>query len=344
MDADLYAKFLVANLPKAKLVSGGTEVLCRCMYCGDSKNPNKGHFYISIPRNDQELSFFDCKKCPAHGIVTHKKLTEWGIYDPTVAIDLISHNTKAFNNPSNKRYNTIVYNVTNNYISDDKLSLYKLKYINERLGTSLTYEDCLSNKIILNLMDLIESNHITELTRYPNIVDRLDSGFVGFLSIDNTTVNMRNLEISKDIPDNINKRYVNYNLFKTEDTTYRFYTIPCNVDITKPISIHLAEGPFDILSIKFNLHKGGLYNAIYSSINGNGYLGIIKYFIISWQLPWLELHYYVDNDFEQYKINSIAQLLKPFGFPFYIHRNKYPNEKDFGVPLNRISEIVTHVM
>lgn len=341
-----YKEFLLSNIPSAKSVSGGREINCRCFYCGDSTNKNKGHFYISIPKSDNELSFFNCFKCPAQGIVTNQTLIEWGIGEPSMMMWLISHNKKALNNPSNGKYinKAYKYNIKNTFISNDKLSEYKLSYINNRLGTCLSFEDCLDEKIVLNLNDLLKSNHINELSRHPNIVECLDAGFIGFLSIDNSFVNMRNLEISK-LPETIDKRYVNYNILGQYDNTHRFYTAPVQIDMgnPNPIKIHLAEGPFDILSIKHNLRKV-TDNSIYSAIGGNGYLGIIRYFITQMALPNLEVHYYPDSDVLQYKLLNIAELLQPFGYGFYIHRNTYPGQKDFGVSSQLIHESITKVL
>lgn len=342
MDINQYKDFLLSKLPKAKLVSGGKEINCRCQYCSDSKNQSKGHFYISIPRQEGELSLFNCFKCRAKGVVTHQTLIEWGIFDPVIGKELSEYNKVAMNNSANKIYNSdIKYNVRYTGITDDPLSKYKLSYINKRLGTSLTYEDCVKEKIILNLYDLLQQNNITSYTRHPNIVEYLDSSFVGFLSIDNAFVNMRNLDANKTIPDTINKRYVNYNIFGKYDNTHRFYTVPAEIDLSNPnpIKLHIAEGPFDILSIYHNLrHKET--NSIYSSIGGNGYLGILKFFILNFQLINLKVHYYVDNDIDDGLIIYIADIMRPFNFDFYIHRNTYPGKKDFGVPLDEIKESI----
>ena len=40
---------------------------------------------------------------------------------------------------------------------------------------------------------------------------------------------------------------------------------------------------------------------------------------------------------------DIANYIKPFGYQLYIHRNNYEGEKDFGVPLNRINEIIERI-
>ena len=95
----------------------------------------------------------------------------------------------------------------------------------------------------------MESNKL-EPTRYPNIIDQLDHGFLGFLSYDNAFINMRNLDIVKDIYEGINRRYINYNIFNKYDNTNKFYVIPTNINMEYPIKLHIAEGPFDALSIK----------------------------------------------------------------------------------------------
>lgn len=343
MDAEYYAQFLLANLPVAKFASGRSEIVCRCQYCADSKNPNKGHFYISIPKNENDLSFFHCKKCGSFGMVTHNKLIEWGIYDPNIAVDLQVHNKNALNNPVNFIYKRgVIHNIKYNHITDDKLSRFKLKYINDRLGLKLDFDDCLREKIILNLSDLLGANKL-ELTRHPNIIEALDCNFVGFLSHDNSFVNMRNLEISDNLYEGIDRRYINYNLFKNMDNTNKFYAVPNNIDIMRPVDIHIAEGPFDILSVYHNI-IGHTNNQIFTSIGGNRYKGMIKYLITNLGIMLFNLHFYVDNDVPDYIIEDIAILLEPFQCHFYIHRNRFPGEKDYGVPSNKITNSFIQLM
>lgn len=341
MNRDQYRSFLISKLPIAKSASGGREIVTRCQYCPDSKNPSKGHFYISIPMKDDEPSYFYCQKCGSFGAVTPKKLIEWGIYDPEIGIDLDQHNRAIFkNNPMMKSKNSEVYNILYDRISEDKLTEYKLKYVMNRLGIQLSYQDCIREKIVLNLHDVIDRNHLKP-TRYPNVMDSLDTGFVGFLSYDNAFVNMRNLGILKDIPSNVDKRYINYNLFDKIDNTKRFYTIPNTIDImnSKPIQIHVAEGPFDILSVYHNLRQD-LYQHIYVAMGGKRYLGILKFFINIMKLINIEVHLYLDGDIEHWVVDRVKEVLYPFYIPIYVHRNIYPGEKDFGVPLNKIKESV----
>ena len=87
MNAEDYNNFLLSNIkPFARRVSGGREINCRCFYCSDSKNQNKGHFYIScLSDNSNAPSLYNCVKCHSKGIVTHSKLLEWGLFDPEIS-------------------------------------------------------------------------------------------------------------------------------------------------------------------------------------------------------------------------------------------------------------------
>ena len=55
---------------------------------------------------------------------------------------------------------------------------------------------------------------------------------------------------------------MNYNLFSPDQLagTSKYYIIPNAIDTIKLVKIHIAEGPFDILSIFYNLNNGNKYN------------------------------------------------------------------------------------
>lgn len=345
MNSAAYKEFLLANIkPWAREGSGGRMIVCRCFYCSDSKHRSHGHFYISIPQKDNEPSLFYCQKCKAGGVVTQAKLLEWGVYDPDIAVDITQHNAKVMSLPENRIYkDSEIYRIYNDIVSDDKLSLYKLKYINDRLGSNLSIQECLNLKIVLNLSDLMKRNKL-EPTRDWNIINQLDSGFLGFLSYDNAFLNMRNLDIVKDLYKGIDLRYVNYNIFGKYDNTKRFYTIPAQIDLLdpRPLQLHIAEGPFDILSIYLNLRTNH-DRCVFSSIGGSGYSGLLRIFICELKCPNLEIHIYPDNDVSKNYILDTIDLLRPFKYPFFIHRNLYTGEKDFGVASNRIRESIERI-
>lgn len=339
-----YSMFLQTSIkPWCRPASGGRVVNCRCFYCSDSKNMNHGHFYISIPQSDDELSLFYCQKCKVGGVVTPEKLIEWNIFNSDISSLLTDMNRKAMLNPNNFKYtSTGKYNLRYDYISTDDLSSAKLAYINSRLGTSLNYIDCINMKIVLNLSDLFKTNYYLKRTRANMIIDQLDAGFIGFLSFDNAFLNMRKFTDTIVYHKSIDKRYVNYNIMDKYDNTCRFYCIPNTIDLMQPIHLHVAEGPFDILSIYYNIATDH-NNHVFCAVGGSGYKGLIRYFINVLKTPNLIIHVYPDNDQDRNTIIDISDYLYPFGYQFYIHRNIFAGEKDFGVPKDRIQEVIERV-
>lgn len=325
--------------------AGANHVVCRCFYCLDSKTRTHGHFYISIPpENSNDPSLFYCQKCHASGIVTSQKLLEWGIFESSIAINLTQRNAYVLSLPENRKYkDSDIYRISNTTISQDKLSEYKLNYINGRIGTNLSMQECIDNKIVINLNDLINENHL-QYTRDQRIVNSLDSDFVGFLSYDNAFLNMRNLQIHDNLHPSINKRYINYHVFNKYDNTNRVYVIPNWLNLTdpNPIELHMAEGPFDILSIKYNLVKNP-YNKIFAAILGSGYKGLVRFILTQLKTPNLVIHLYADADISRDTILDLAEFIEPFRIPIYLHRNIYEGEKDYGVPMNRIIDSVDQV-
>lgn len=336
---------LMETLPYANLGSGGKELYTRCMYCGDStKHANSTHLGINLGYNNTPL-YFHCFKCHVKGLITHKVLMDWGIFDQSLYININNYNKNVLSLPQNKKFNDrVVYKLNNNYISNNKLSEVKLKYINNRLKLNLTYDDLLQNKIVLNIYDLLNANHITNLTRHENLVSQMNESFLGFISQDNAFINLRNLRPGK-VDKSLDKRYINYNIFGKFNNTERFYTIPTQIDLTypKPIKLNIAEGPFDILSIYHNIINKEKHT-INSAILGSGYINILKHFIINMKLINLEVHVYIDNDVSYYIINQIRELLRVYNMPFYLHRNMMNGEKDFGVSMDRIKEQIERIL
>lgn len=337
-----FSELIINNIPGAKYASGKKEILMRCPLCGDSDNPKSAHFYISL--DDTKPIFYYCQKCKGSGIVTHSSLMSWGIYDSKINVSIIEYNKAMMNRVENRRFNDKeIYYLTNNFITDDNASRQKLSYINKRLGTNLNYQDILSNKIVLNIGDLLESNKIYNYTRDPSIIQQLNNNFIGFISHDNAFLNMRNLN-EGNVYKSIDKRYINYNIFGKFNNTERFYTIPTQINLNRPerIKLNISEGSFDILSVYYNLrNKEG--HSIYAAIGGSGYLNLIKNIILNMKLPYLEIHVYIDNDIKDRIIYEIKNHVSIYNIPFYVHRNMKPGEKDFGVPLSQIDERISRI-
>lgn len=340
-------KFLLTKFPDARNASGNKEIRLRCRFCGDSSNDLKAtHMYISLG-GDNKPPMYICFKCTQCGVLSPEVLRS--LIDCTqngeLLHELLNHNIKVIKSSRNRLGVNKTYHIRNKYLRNDELSKAKLHYINRRLGLNLTYNDIIQNKIVLNLLDLLNSNKVDKYTRYPNIVEELDDSFIGFLSMDNGFINLKNLRKPGEVSKSIDRRYTNYSIFEADDNSRRFYTIPtrCNTSSPDPIHIHIAEGPFDILSIFYNLCNGNRQQNIYTSIGGKSYLNVIKLYLIGMGIMNCVFHLYVDNDVDDFEIQCVSNLLSPIGIEVYMHRNIFPGEKDFGVKLENIREQIVRI-
>jgi hypothetical protein len=328
--------------PKLKEASGKTEVICRCPFCGDSRDPKHAHLYISVPRSEEELSFYDCKKCPAHGVVDIDFLRKIGCEDTSLLVEVSKHNAEVMSLPKYRSIKQIdIYPLNAGYVREDLLNMAKLKYINDRIGSNFSISDLASLKIFLNLYDIINTNNL-ELTRHQLTCNDLDKWFIGFISYDNSYAGLRKLT-NRELHKAINKRYINYTLVNKKDDAKNFYVIPTTIDIFNPapVKIHLAEGQFDILSIFYNLNNCNRNQNIYIACGGKSYSQALEFILLETGIINYEVHYYPDKDVTDqdffYDVQMKVQLLPA---NIIIHRNMYPGEKDFGVPMSKITDSV----
>ena len=257
-----------------------------------------------------------------------------------------AYNSTILNNPSYMSRVNIhkgIMHAKNTLELNDNITQAKLNYINRRLGTYLTFKEAMSNKIVFNLKYFLEENNITTLTRDPNIVEQLSTYFIGFLSYDNCYLNMRRLCKEGIVYPSIDKRYVNYNLYNKIDNSMRYYVLPNMIDILRPEPIHvyITEGPFDILSLKYNVDN--FRDSIFISVGGKSYLVGLKFVIQQLGLINVVIHLCPDGDVDNFTMYNIANYIKPFNLNIEMMRNKYQGEKDFGVPLPHIEVEVTNL-
>lgn len=344
MNGNEFVDFILSRMERAKIASGGKVINCRCPECGDSIHKTSAHFYINTPNGETPLLYY-CHKCNCGGIVNYNKLIEWDIYSPEAAQFVIDYNNSISKSVYRKYNNRSIYNVRHTITTINNKSEFKRQYVCNRVGVNLSYEDLASLKIILNLNDLLNENGIRRTTRDPNIVNQLSQEFIGFLSVDNAFLNMRRTCNEGIVYSSIDKRYINYDLLGKKNTAQRFYTVPTCVNLNTPnkIPIHISEGPFDILSVYLNLRNRE--NGIYTCVAGNNYYSVIMYFLQDLMIANSELHFYPDND--KYgtldRINKILSKIPDKDIPVYIHNNKSPGEKDFGVPRDRIVESIYRI-
>lgn len=297
--------------------------------------------YVSIPKTENDLSFFNCFICHSSGIVTANRFIEWGIFDPSMNEDITRHNaTVLTNNPMSYKYmNQTIYN-TIPCNSDTDSNKAKLEYLNKRLGTNLTIQEATDNKIVLNLVETLQYNRIGELTRDPRIVQALSDNFIGFLSYDGNFINLRKVNETANLYHSINKKYINYNIHGKEDNTLKFIILPSVINTIQKVQVHIAEGAFDIFSVKYNLRGPDTANGLFAAVTGNAYKGLIRYLVSALGLIDMDLHLYLDNDEAgMYTLQDMLQELSIFPqYNVYLHLNSIG--KDMGVPLSRIKENV----
>lgn len=334
-------QYLLSSIPGAHLVADNRQILCRCPICMDSANLSSAHFYIGPMKDSGKPLQYDCKKCGSQGMFTSKTLQLFGIYDLELATMINEYNSQVTNGKewyNNTALEGTIHNIKNSNISMDAISERKLAYINSRIGCNLDYQDLIDNKIVLNLIDLLSSNYVKSLTRAQSIVEQLNHYFIGFISFDNGYVNMRRLCKEGKVYKTIDKRYINYNIFNTIDNSMRFYVIPNKIDLLdpNPIDIWITEGPFDALSVKYNVRPNK--RSIYISAGGKGYLVVVKFVLQYLGLMNIRLHLCPDGDVDDRAMYNIRNFIWPFNLDISIHRNMFPEEKDFGVPKEKIKE------
>ena len=340
--------YLLGTFNDARLVSGGSEVVMRCRFCGDSQSDmDARHLYVKV---DGDVPVYNCFKCNARGVLTEDTLKSFkpDYQDRDIAMmeNLRQHNHSASKSLKSVKLKNNVFNIRNQFITMNHLSDIKLKYINKRLGLNLSFKDLIDNKIVLNLWDLLNSNYIKEYTRYNKDIDFLNNFGIGFLSLDNGFVSIKNLADKGTAGKYLDNKYNTYTIFKNADGI-RSYMIPTQVrlDILEPIKIHIAEGPFDALSIFYHLNNANRFQNIYLATCDKGYAKAIKMFVTRYGFMNAEYHLYVDNDVSSNnpEIKFAIQLIHTIGAIGYIHRNGYPGEKDMGVYISHIKDNVIRI-
>lgn len=340
--------YLLKTFDDARLVSGGSEIVMRCRFCGDSQSDiHAKHLYIKI---DGDVPVYNCFKCNSRGILTEDTLRTFkpDYQDQDIAMmqNLRQNNAIMAKRLKRTKLSNNLFKVYNRWNPNDKMAQTKLKYINKRLGLNLSMQDALENKIVLNTIELLEMNHIDELTRPFNDLKTMSDFGIGFLSLDNGFITIKNLADPGTVSRYIDHKYNTYTIFKNADGI-RSYMIPSMVhlDSIHPIKVHIAEGPFDILSIFYHLNNGNRVNSIYLAMCEKGYSKAIKMFLTRYGLMNAEYHLYVDNDVSNSdrEIRSAVNLISSIQCAGYIHRNGFQDEKDMGVSSNRIKDFMIRI-
>lgn len=332
------------TLPICKPSSNLRNWVVRCPYCGDSMKSNHGHFSILIDLNSDAPLLYRCFRCNESGIITPQVLEDLNVgYDQPLNRQLEIYNKLS---SSSSYFKDKVKNFIVPVPADTASNRYKLNYINQRLGTSITFTECVDYKIVLNFSEFIRANNIPvdvpdEMGGMikSSVVKTLDSKYLGFLSANNNKITFR--DVSPDSSGFLGRYYkVTIDILNRSPNTFYSIQSKFNILYTDPVNIHVAEGPFDILSIYLNLNHKQTENNIFFASCGYSFSTILKYLIYTGINTDTNLQIYSDAD------KSDDDHLRLLSNPLYniwidnvtVHRNSYSGEKDFGVPLNRINE------
>lgn len=327
----------IDQLPVHQWNSSHTQVQTRCPYCGDSRNILHGHLSIKIDENSDSIMLVKCFKCNQVGILTSQVMEDLGAplsMDDAKALDVLnrpnSKSTYGRQKPLNYKVPVIINPVN---------SKSKLDYLNQRLGIEFTPEMIQESKIILSIMDFFIENKI-KLPEHinPRLIKMIEENYVGFLSANNNKLTFRRIGNNENL-----KRYIKLSIDPYNMSPNNFYSlINPQIDLlyTDPIHIHIAEGTFDILSIRYNLTHTPSQKHLFFAACGYNFGTIIKWLIYMGVNTDLIIHLYSDNDktdFENMKVIN-NPLNNCWIDQAYIHRNTFEHEKDFGVPKERILE------
>ena len=340
----------LSQLPVYIASSNGIQHTVRCPYCGDSRNPTHGHFSIRIdPADPIDPMLYNCLKCPASGIVTAQTLSDIGLEVDSSIISGLSKITQA-----SCKVHKITMIKTEQYdipvSSMTEIALDKLIYLNTRLGTNLSITECAYMDIILDIEEFMFHNKI-ESIYMGNEVSRkmlrfINQHYIGFLSKNRNNIAFRyidNLDTSGfDKPP---RRWLKCKINLRNMDTNSFYSPPAKIDImyTHDINLHIAEGPFDIISIMRHCRISD-NNDYFYAVCGFGYSNILTNVIRMGLNSGINLHIYADKDKSDFEI--IQQLdktkLLEWVSHFYIHRNG-SGQKDYGVPEVEIRDTIRKV-
>lgn len=335
----------LSMLPAYKNPNHGVQHVVRCPYCGDSiKSFDHGHFSIKIvPDNDFPI-IYRCLRCDESGLFTQDTLRDLNIGT--------NASRKAALHTMNRKSKKILskYNIVTEvprlsiplYTERNYKNARHIAYLENRLGIEVTPGMLHDMKVIPDIYDFIKLNELENIEGVSLAkLDFLNNNYVGFLSTNNNVITYRYTGNNPKA-----RRYDKIIINPRAMIPYSFYNTPIAFDLLydNPINIHITEGTFDVLSIKYNVMNGNDINNYYFATCTFGYTRIIKYLLGIGLNTGINLHLYGDKDKDDRTIlkdlNKIRSIMGAWIDNTYLHRNTYPGEKDYGVPKDRIIDSV----
>lgn len=331
---------LKSLIPNSQFAAGKKELVLRCPYCGHTSSAGKKHMYIGLSKDKPYM--FNCFKCEAGGLVNRTFLNLLDIRDEELIQAIDIHNkemrlSRGNSYSSNRiREPQVAYDAfeVNYDIYPDKVN-----YINSRLGTNLSVSEMMNMKIIFDF-SFFKRQIMRYLGATESDFERIQRDYVGFLSVNNTSLSMRCIRQT-------DSKY-RYLICKLDDRDIynKAFCIPSSIPYTSDrIMVHIAEGQFDIISIYNNMTNRS--TGIYFAAAGNKYSAILKY-ILSKGIMYMDIHLYFDNDqageiakrqIEYFIKNNIAFFR---GSRVFAHVNQA--DKDYGVSIDKIQDFCIQII
>jgi hypothetical protein len=346
LDSKTYDRLieLFMNQPQAQRNMNGDQIMFRCPFCGDSiKSDKSKNFSVKIKSNDKEPMYYQCFRasCKVSGRVDEDFIRRLGSNDYTLLSGIANHN-KSIKYDGNKFKFKRAKALALFKSPESNINDFKIKYLNGRLGTELTYKDLNKYKICLDINNLLKLNKVNvpdDKTKYYN---KLSLYGIGFISTYNDYINIR--DASVDL--RLGRRYTNLNVFDSKDDNRKYYNIPTKINIlsTEPTVINISEGPFDIISVFHNLNIDREYeNQIFCAAGGASMKSILQHFIQEYGLIDIKLNIFADGDVKLSAYKEILSFITPFilNSDTTVYYNEYKDEKDFGVKKEKM-KIISH--
>ena len=302
-------------VPICKPVNG-VEYRIRCPICGDSqKDPTDSHCYIKCSNDPTEPLLYNCFLCNAHGVVNKYFLQKLGL---NKNVQRLLSGNRSHRIPLNSVPDVSMV------IGTPVIASPQIAYIEKRLGKGLTYEDYDRFKIVWDfrgILPYISSSKVRHTL--PNL-----SETITFLSDDKSTLLVRNLSPA-------DKDHAWRKIGIMRSNVRSFYTIKSHLDIftSEPITINIAEGVFDVISIYKNFYD--TTNSVFIAALSSDYIPALEYMIGKGIIGTnVSVNVYVDNGID---LRELAESLKPYKWLFRKIILKWNTmAKDVGVDIEHI--------
>jgi hypothetical protein len=205
-------------------------------------------------------------------------------------------------------------------------TIRKIKYMNKRIGFVVPLEDYGKFKLVFSIKEFLRINNIPIASKYERVIDLYERDYIGWLSVKNEYL------ILRDITGKNKYRYVKYNLFGIQSNAHSFFTVQNGINTISqnPIRFVVAEGPFDIMSIVYNIFGGIQADHIFMSTNHGAFLNPLLYYINKGLVGSnIYIDIYRDSD-SIMDYSLLKNQMKIYTKNFRVYQNSIG--KDFGVP------------